>query len=51
LDPEKTPTKQDPDRMIKPVKYLRMLEDEEGETKWFQFHRKAKPGLVEAFIK
>ena len=51
MDAEKTPTKQDPEQMIEAVKYLRMLKDEEGETKWPQFHGKAKLGDVEGFIK
>ena len=52
LDPRETPCRQNPERLVAAVKYLRQLKDDEGEVKYpsYQLGR-GNFGYVEAFIK
>lgn len=51
MDPTQTPDKQNPERLIEAVHYLKMLTDDEGKTKWPEYSANAKLGYVVAFIK
>ena len=52
LDPPEIPCRQNPERLVAAVKYLRQLKDDEGEVKYpsYQLGR-GNFGYVEAFIK